>query len=286
MSAMTLIAAAAGRENIEIAPNATWMIHECHGGTEEMNAHGNDAAVRIYRKLTGLSDKKLREMMAATTTLNAQQAVEMGFAARVIKTSIKLAAMYEAKPVQLNEQQPAMAEKTNTIKASAKVKLTGLEAVLAALGEGKEVEVEVNVDEATAKAIEEKDKEIADLKAENEALKADEKANEEKEADEALKTAQDEATQAKAEVETLKAQHTKEVEDLKAEHVKAIADLKKPVAKAVTGNNDSPGVAEVPGAGPVSPDVKVMQEMVKNLSPMERSRMEINARRKAEAEKK
>ena len=45
-----------------------------------------------------------------------------------------------------------------------------------------------------------KEQEIADLKAENEALKADEKANEEKEADEALKTAQDEATQAKAEV--------------------------------------------------------------------------------------
>lgn len=243
MSAMTLIAAAAGRENIEIAPNATWMIHECHGGTDEMNAHGNDAAVRIYRRLTNLTEKKIREMMAATTTLNAQQAVEMGFAGKVMKNTMKLAAMYEAKPIELNEQLTAMADKKTTVP----VKLTFGKAISAAFG--SEVTAEVDVDQAVAD-------EIATLKEENAALKGQiaalETAQGDKQADEAadqeaITDTEKEAVTAKADLETAKAEHAKELEKVKAAHLAELAALKAPLASKTVADNQAPAVGAMPG---------------------------------------
>lgn len=108
MSATVTYAAAFGRDAIEIHPLATIMIHEASGGTDEMREAGNNGMVAVYRRLSGLSDAKLRAMMSATTTLTAKEAVDMGFAGKVMKSELKLAAMHEAKPFEPNEQPQMM----------------------------------------------------------------------------------------------------------------------------------------------------------------------------------
>lgn len=263
MSAATVIAAAAGRENIEIAPNASWMIHETQGGTDEMRAIGNDALVRVYRTLTGKKEKEIRDMIAATTTLNATEAVKHGFAGKVMKSSMRLAAMWEAEAIDINEKEPAMAEEKKTITAKVKVKLTTMEAARAAFGDGTEVEVEVAPEEATAAAIEEKDARIAELEAENEALKA--KAQEGEAGQEARAQLETEANAAKAALQAKEDEHVKAINDLKAAHEAAIAELKKPLAKKTVGDNGAPGVAEMPQAIVTASD-KAAKVFAKDLS--------------------
>lgn len=267
MSAMTIIAAAAGRENIEIAPNATWMIHECSGGTEEMQAHGNDAAVRIYRKLTNLTDKKLREMMAATTTLNAQQAVEMGFAGKIIKTSVKLAAMHDAKPIDINDKPTAMADK-KTIKVQAQVKLATMDAARAAFSaEGVTAEVEVDIEQATADALAAKDTVIAEKDAQIATLKAEKDKAVEVAQAEAITNAQQEAVTAKADLATAIENNAKALADLKASHEAAIAELKKPLATGTVANNQAAAVAAMPNSEPEDPNLKAIKNALKSTSP-------------------
>lgn len=235
MSAATVIAAAAGKENIEIAPNASWMVHECQGGTDEMRAIGNDALVRVYRKLTGKKEDKLRAMMSATTTLDAATAVSEGFAGKVMKVAARLAAYHAAEtanPVEITEQSQDMSK---TIKAEVKVKLGTMEAARAAFGDGTTVEVEVPVDETTAKAIEEKDARIAQLEAELKDAQA--KAGDEAAQAEAITNANKEADKAKADLASATAEHGKAIDKLKAEHEAAIKALKEPKEKKVVANN-------------------------------------------------
>ncbi len=166
MSAATVIAAAAGRENIEIAPNASWMIHETGGGTDEMRTIGNDALVRVYRTLTGKKEKEIRDMIAATTTLNATEAVKHGFAGKVMKSTMRLAAMWDAQPIETEE----MENTTNTAKVALKVKLNLAQAMQSMVGDG--TELEVTVDDAVATMVSEKDTTITALKAQIEVLEA------------------------------------------------------------------------------------------------------------------
>ena len=227
MSAATIIAAAAGAANISMAPNAVWMIHECSGATIEMCALGNDALARIYNKLTGLKDAKIREMMASTKTLDAQQAVEMGFAGKVMKNTMKLAAMYDAKPIE--QKTIAMSDKKK-LKVTATVHLTTMEAARAAFSDkGTVAEVEIDMEQATADAMAGKDTEIAQKDTEIEALKK--------------KVAELEA--AKPEDQTPKVEAlAKEVEGVKAEvtakdkEIEALkAQIKAPVAGKTVANN-------------------------------------------------
>jgi ATP-dependent protease ClpP protease subunit len=233
MSAATVFAASAGKKNIQIAENASWMIHESYGGTDEMNEVGNAALARIYANLTGKGEKELRALMQATTTYGAKDAVKEGFAGSVMKTTARLAAMYDATPVEITDKTKDM----KTIKASVPVKLTTMEAARAAFGDGTTVEVEVNVEDAVASAIAEKETEVANLTTELEALKADAatKATEAAEAAAAVEAATAAAVQA-AKDELVKA-NAAEVAKLKADHDAAIEALKKPLAKGVTGDN-------------------------------------------------
>lgn len=211
MSAATVIAAAAGRENIEIATNATWMIHNAWGGTEEMNNLGNEAMVRIYRKLTGMSEKKLTEMMAATTTLSAQEAVEMGFAGKVMKATMKLAAMHEAQPISINEQPQTM---------KVKGKLTGTWDTVKALASGSEVEVEIDPS--------------AELKAAGDALEA---ATLERQTAEAkAKEATDNEAALKAKVDELTGKLTETEAAVKAAEEKAATELEAVTAQLTEAN--------------------------------------------------
>jgi len=182
-----------------------------------------------------MPEKKLREMMAATTTLSAKDAVVMGFAGKVMKTEMRLAAMYDAQPIELQENQTAMAE----TKTKVPVKLTLTKAISAAFG--NEVSVEVDVDQVVAD-------EITALKEENETLKGQiatieaakaAKAAEEVTSTEAITTATNEATQAKANLTAAIAANAKSLDELTALHaeeVKALND-KIPVAARTVANN-------------------------------------------------
>jgi ATP-dependent Clp protease, protease subunit len=232
MSAATVLAAAAGRDNIEMAAHATWMIHEAWGGTPEMITNGNNSMVKIYRALSGQSEKKIREMMAATTDLSADQAVEMGFAGKVMKGTMKLAAMYDAAPIELKDKTTAMADEKKKITVKAELKIGTMEAFRKAFnGEATTVDVEVDVDAATAQQIADRDTTIKNLEAkiaEMEAAPAKEV--------EVIKEVKVEDVEAKAELETVKAQ----VKDLQAQLDK------KPLAAPVIANN----AETVPGATP------------------------------------
>lgn len=251
MSAATVIAAAAGRENIEIASNATWMIHRAWGGTDEMNDLGNEALVRIYRKLTGMSAAKITEMMTATTTLSAQEAVDMGFAGKVMKATMKLAAMHEARAIELNE-------KPKRMKVKAHVKLSAVDAIKATTG-GVDVEVEVepSEQEAALKEIADqatKDRQAAEAKATEDGAAL--KALKDRETDALAKLA--EAQAAKKLAETATAEVTAKLttattqaaaQDAVIVALKAdVAKLKKlPTAKAIALSAE--GTAVEPGEG-------------------------------------
>mgnify|MGYP000843955833 FL=1 len=245
MSAATVIAAAAGKKNIKIAENASWMVHECHGGTDEMNGIGNDSLARIYNELTGKKDKEIRSLMSATTTYGAKDAVKEGWCGSVLKTTARLAAMYDAAPVNL-EQQPAMADNKKTITMKVKAKLTTMEALRAAVGDGTELEVEVPVEDTTAAAIAEKDARIAELEKENAELTG--KVAESAADQESRATLETEANAAKAALATAASEHEKAVAALNKAHADAIAELKKPMAKATVADNQDGAVAAMPGA--------------------------------------
>lgn len=234
MSAATVIAAAAGKKNIQIAENASWMIHNTHGGTDEMNEVGNASLARIYADLTGKAEKELRGLMAATTTYGAKDAVKQGFAGSVMKTTARLAALYESSTaVEITETPKDM----KTIKASVPVSLTTVEAIRAALGEGTTIEVDVNVEDAIASAVTEKEQAISTLQAEVEQLKAD-AATKATEAEQAIAQAKAELTVSLDSVkEAAERVHAAEVAKLKAEHDAAIKALNAPLAKAITGDN-------------------------------------------------
>lgn len=257
MSAATVIAAAAGRDSIEIAPNASWMIHETNGGTDQMREIGNDALVRVYRALTGKKEKEIREMIAATTTLSASEAVAHGFAGKVMKSTMRLAAMYEAAPIEIENM-----ENTNTAKVALNVKLNLAQALQSIVGEG--TELEVSVDEAVAAQIAEKEETITALKEQVETLSAakdDFVPKAEVEAATAKVTELDE--QIAKNIEAVKAKD-EEIEKLKAE----LADMTKPLAEPVVPNNT---VVE-PAIGSASEDsegAKIIKAALKQANPLQ-----------------
>ena len=261
MSAATVIAAAAGRENIEIAANATWMIHETSGGTDEMRKHGNDALVRVYRKLTGKKEKEIRDMIAATTTLSATEAVQHGFAGKVMKSTARLAAMYEATPIETTETM----ENTNTAKVALNVKLNLAQALKSMTGEG--TELEVTVDDAVAAQLTSKDEEINALKLQIATLEEAKAAEGElitKEAHEAV-TAQVAELDGKitAKLDEVKAKDA-EIAKLTAE----LADLKRPLAEPIVPNNKE--VEPVIGTATEDSDgAKIIKAAIKQANPLQ-----------------
>lgn len=92
----------AGRKRL-IAAHARLMIHNCsspaYGGVSdleqaiEQQKQLNESMAIIYANTTGLPLEQIREMMAATTWLNAEQAVALGFATGIIATDKKAPAL-------------------------------------------------------------------------------------------------------------------------------------------------------------------------------------------------
>lgn len=284
MSAAVTYAAAFGSQNIEIHPLATIMVHECSGGTEEMRVAGNNSLIAVYRKLTGLSEKKLRDMIAATTTLSAQQAVEMGFASRVMKSDLKLAAYHSAVPLDINEQPQTM---------KVKGKLTGTWDTVKALASGSEVEVEIDP--------------TAELKAAADALEAatlerqaaEAKAKEATDNEEALKAKVDELTgkltETEAAVQAAQEKAATELEAVTSQLTEAngkvanlTADLGKlkaatsgvSTAKAISLTVDGDAVDPTNEPVVLSEGAKLVKAALSGVNPLMRAQMEQEAAKK------
>ena len=95
---------ALGADEVVMAENSLFMIHNAWGGTmgeaKDMRKTADtldkisSELTDIYRKKTGLSYEALTEMMDEETWLNAEEAYELGFV-DVISDSIKVAAKYD-----------------------------------------------------------------------------------------------------------------------------------------------------------------------------------------------
>ena len=95
---------ALGADEVVMAENSLFMIHNAWGGTmgeaKDMRKTADTLdkisgeLTDIYRKKTGLSYEALQEMMDEETWLNAEEAYELGFV-DVISDSIKVAAKYD-----------------------------------------------------------------------------------------------------------------------------------------------------------------------------------------------
>ena len=95
---------ALGADEVIMAENSLFMIHNAWGGTmgeaKDMRKTADtldkisSELTDIYRKKTGLSYEALTEMMDEETWLNAEEAYELGFV-DVISDSIKVAAKYD-----------------------------------------------------------------------------------------------------------------------------------------------------------------------------------------------
>ena len=95
---------ALGADEVIMAENSLFMIHNAWGGTmgeaKDMRKTAetldkiSSELTDIYRKKTGLSNDVLAEMMDAETWLNADEAYELGFV-DTISDSIKVAAKYD-----------------------------------------------------------------------------------------------------------------------------------------------------------------------------------------------
>ncbi len=95
---------ALGADEVVMAENSLFMIHNAWGGTmgeaKDMRKTAetldkiSSELTDIYRKKTGLSNDVLAEMMDEETWLNAQEAYELGFI-DTISDSIKVAAKYD-----------------------------------------------------------------------------------------------------------------------------------------------------------------------------------------------
>lgn len=91
-SAATVIMAAAGRKRSRLSPNSMYLIHNVSGSDDaEALEVENEKLRAMYVELTGMSRKKVKEMMDKDRAITAQEAYEMGFVGEVMELQ-KLAA--------------------------------------------------------------------------------------------------------------------------------------------------------------------------------------------------
>lgn len=271
-SAATVFAAHSGPKNTAIAPGSLFLVHSPYGGDKKAVDNATAFLIDLYVKAYGWTKAEAKKHMEAEDgegiLWTASEAKQNGVVGEIMQ-GMKVAARLNINAAAMSE------EKKEGTKITAKVKLSTLEAIRAAVGEGATVEVEV--DEAVAATIAEKEARIADLSKELTALKAAQ--GDAATATAAVEAAEAEAVQAKADLANATEAHTKALDALKAEHTKAIADLKKPLANATVPDNTEPK------ADPktVDPAVKAVASMLKGMSPMDRAKMEVAARRREKA---
>ena len=98
-SAATIIAGAAGAKNTYISPNSQYMIHWAFGGSESALKQANERVVEIYKQITGLPARRIKQLLDRGTDedyfMGASETIELGFANEMKVEAI--AASYKAK---------------------------------------------------------------------------------------------------------------------------------------------------------------------------------------------
>lgn len=271
-SAATVFAAHSGPKNTAIAPGSLFLVHTPYGSDQKAVDNATAFLVDLYTKAYGWTKAEAKKHMEAEDgegiLWTASEAKQNGVVGEIMQ-GMKVAARLNINAAAMSE------EKKEGTKITAKVKLSTMEAIRAAVGEGATVEVEV--DEAVAATLAEKEARIAELSKELNALKAAQ--GDAATATASAEAAKAEAVQAKADLAKATEANTKAIDALKADHAKAIADLKKPLASATVPDNTEPK------ADPktVDPAVKAVASMLKGMSPMDRAKMEVAARRREKA---
>lgn len=260
-SIATVMAAAAGRENIALAENAEWFVHrarfvndygETIKGNEEDLARMNAQMANVYSELTGKASADIEAIMDkgdAGYSYTAAEALDMGFIGSILP-SARAAAFKQLSATAHNDK--PMSEP----KGKVPVKLSFGKAVAAAFG--GEVTAEVELEQVIADQLAEKDQTIADLQSQIATLEAS-KAEVTPEQVDALR----------AELETVKAEASKHATAV-AEKEQAIADLntkledalKAPLAGPTVGNNTAAAVAAMPNSEPENPNVIALKKAI------------------------
>lgn len=276
-SAATVLAAASGTEGIALAENADWFVHrvrfvnewgEVVPGNAEEAARLNGLLVNCYMVLTGMSEQEVNSLLDegdAGKSISAADAVTMRFAGRVIEAA-RAAAFKDisAGPSALNTK--PMSEQKKTVTVAAKVNLTTMEAIRAAVnsalsrdGADAQVQVEVDVEQAVADEIATRDARIAELEGQlAQAATAGTEAQ--------ASAAQVEA--ARKELAEANAAHERAINTLKDEHAKAIAALKAPTAKPINTDNQEGAVGRIPGTNAEHPGVGVLKQALREAGPL------------------
>lgn len=270
-SAATVFAAIAGPKNTAIAPGSMFLVHMPYGGDEKAIDNAAEYLADLYVKSYGWTRSEARKHMEANegsgVLWTAKEAKSLGVVSEIMEGA-KVAAHF-------NINSESM-EKKNTIKVAAKVKLDALDAVKAALTDGVEAEVEVNIEEAVAGQLAEKDSTIAELTKQAEALNA-----KVEELEAAAKPAEGQPTAEELEVVNAKvteltsevsakveavAAKEKEIEGLRA----TIAELEKkvPAASRTIANNLEPAVASAPAADKEHPAVMALRKELAGSVPL------------------
>ncbi len=261
MSAATVFAALAGPKRTSMAPGSMFLVHAPYGGDEKAIDNAKSFLVDLYASAYGWSKTEAKRHIEAEdgegVLWTAAEAKKIGVVGEIMEVSA-VAAKYNPNPDTMTEPK----------KITAKVKLSTMDAIRAAVGEG--ATVEVDVDAAAAAAIAEKEATIAALTKEVEDLKAAQGNISEKD---------EEVAKAKDELDTQAKSHAKALEDLKAAHAKEISDLKKPLAKGTVHDNTE-GPKGTDKADPSVSSVKA--QFFKGMTPVAKARYEMAIKEKAE----
>lgn len=267
-SAATVFAALAGPKNTSIAPGSLFLVHMPYGGDEKGIENAAEFLQSLYVSAYGWTKAEARKHMEANEgqgiLWTAKEAKSLGVVSEIMEGA-KVAAHFNINTTNMS-----------TMKVQAKVKLDAIEAVKAALTDGVEAEVEVNIEQATADALSEKDSTIADLKkqaedlnAKIEELEATQKPAEGQPTAEQLAEVEakvqglTEEVSAKAEAIAAK---EKELEGLKAQVAELTAKL--PAATPVVANNMEASVASTPQADKEHPGAAVLRNALHGAIPV------------------
>lgn len=273
-SAATVFAAHSGPKNTAIAPGSMFLVHmpfhedgNDDEGAKKAIENAVDFLIALYVSAYGWTKAEARKYMEANDgngiPWTAAECKKLGIASEIMEGA-KVAA-------RLNINPAAMADTKKTIKVQAKVSLGTLDAIRASLGEGATYEVEVPVEEETAKVIADAEARIADLEKENADLKA--KAEGADTANAATATAQAEAVQAKADLDAKVKAHADELAKINADHAAKVKALEAriPAAKPTIANNQEGTIAASPNSDE-NPNVLALRSVLAAASPLTKSK--------------
>lgn len=275
MSAATVFAALAGPKRTSIAAGSMFLVHMPYGGDQKSIDNATDWLIDLYVKSYGWSKAEARKHMEAEDgngiLWTADEAKELGVVGEVMKMSIA---------AHFKQKHTAMAENKNTVKVTAKVKLSTMDAIRAAMGEGAEVEVEVSADEALTAELEQAKADATAANAKVTELEAKVAEHEAGAITDAQKVS-DAENAAKEAVEQVTAKD-EEIKNLKAQ-VKALDD-KQPGATRTVANNQAASVAAMPGTA-TDPTKEFVGNVFSQMDEVQKAKHAVEVRNRKQANK-